>query len=190
MRLTSIVFSIFIVLGIAIAQEKTVSIPESQLTEQQKAALKLQQVDTTVEKAHGWVGISKELGQAFDSALSSLTIRSNEFAGTKVGKFTMFIVAWKVMGDEAAEFLNVCVHILGGFIELIIFLPLLVWSYRRTSLDRRVCITNEGFFLWPKKTYEVIKIDVKSDDATLPRWIHWAAFVALTLVWLFTMFSY
>src|SRR3954465_6334257 len=76
------------------AQEKQVSIPESQLTEQQKQFLnqqqnqqKLNQVGNTIETAHGWVGIGKELGQAFDSALSSLTTRSNEFANTKVGKF-------------------------------------------------------------------------------------------------------
>lgn len=175
----------------ALAQEKIVSIPESQLTEQQKAALKLQQVDTTVEKAHGWVGIGKELGQAFDGALGSLTQRSNEFAVTPVGKFTMFIVAWKVMGEQAATVLNAIVHILGGFVELAVFLPVFLWSYRRSCMDRRVCISREGSFLWGKRTYQVVENGrANGDDVPVVQIIHWVACVGFVVIWLFTVFSY
>ena len=140
-------------------KERTVSIPESQLTEQQKQALKLNQIDATVEKAHGWVGIGKELGQAFDGALGSLTQRSNEFAVTPVGKFTMFIVAWKVMGDQAIGVLNAVVHLFCGFLELAIFLPLIIWSYRKLCLPIRTVESSEGFFLWSKKVYKITEQD-------------------------------
>lgn len=174
----------------AIAQEKMVSVPESQLTEQQKTALKLQQVDTTIEKAHGWVGIGKEMGQAFDSALASLTDRSNQFANTKVGKFTMFLVAWKVMGDQAGAVLNTVVHITGGMIELVVFLPLFLWSYRRTCLDRKVCTARTGFLLWGTRTYTITKFNVDDDAEMGQRWIHWGAAVIFAIVWIITTFSY
>lgn len=190
MNFKKVLLSLVLLSTFAFAQDKMVSVPESQLTEQQKTALKLQQVDTTIEKAHGWVGIGKEMGQAFDSALASLTERSNQFANTKVGKFTMFLVAWKVMGDQAAGLLNAIVHIVGGIVELAVFLPLFLWSYRRTCLDRKICTSSEGFFLWPKKTYEVVKFDTNDDEDMTQRWVHWVVAGLFSAVWLITVFSY
>lgn len=171
------------------AQEKTVSIPESQLTEQQKQALKIQQIDTTVEKAHGWVGLGKELGQAFDSALGSLTARSNEFAQTKVGKFTMFIVAWKVMGEQAGQVLTAAVHVLLGLIEMAIFVPFFIWSYRRSCMTRRVVTSQEGPFWNRKKTWQVVEYDIDGRDFT-PRHGHAIVAVAFVIVWSLTTFGW
>jgi hypothetical protein len=198
MNYKKIAIVLLILSGIAIAQEqqKMVSVPEDQLTEQQKQNLKLQQVDTTVEKAHGWVGMGKELGQAFDSAMSSLTARSNEFAQTPVGKFTMFLVAWKVMGEQAGAVANAIVHFVGGFIELIVFFPILLWSYRKSCMDKRICTSREGFFLWGKRTYEYVPFRKKEDDRyaaaekDITQWAHLGLFLLLGVVWLFTVFSY
>lgn len=187
MNFKKIAVVILLLSSFAIAQEKTVSIPESQLTEQQKQALKLQQASTVVEKAHGWVGIGKELGQALDGALGSLTQRSNEFAVTPVGKFTMFIVAWKVLGDQAIEILNAGVHILGAMIELAIFLPVFLWSYRRFCFDRRVLVAKEPG-LFGKKTWTVIKYQAEGDFH--PTHGHALALGVFTVIWLFTFFSY
>gem|GEM_PF-3105559 len=46
------------------------------------------------------VGISREIGIAMNEALSSLTKHSEELAHTGVGQFTLFIVAWKIMGRD------------------------------------------------------------------------------------------
>lgn len=177
------------------APKKMVSIPEDQLTEQQKTDLKLQQADQTLEKAHGWVGIGKELGQAFDQALSSLTTRSNEFAQTPVGKFTMFIVAWKVMGDQAAQFLNALVHFAGAIVEMVVFLPLIIWSYRRNCLPRRVLVGFEGPFWNKKKTWQVIDPKVQGDRNSMEgvdtaKWTHLVMLAVFIIIWLVTVFSY
>jgi hypothetical protein len=180
----------FVVLSAALVfgqeQKKTVSIPEDQLTEQQKQALKIGQVDDVAQKAHGWVGIGKELGQAFDSALGSFTTRSNEFANTKVGKFTLFIVAWKVMGDQAAAFLNAVIHISFGLLELLIFVPVFIWSYRRSCIPMRVCTSREGPF-WARKKTWVIRECNHQQDFIIGHCISLAIF---TVVWVITVFSY
>ena len=167
-----------------------VSIPEDQLTEQQKQALKLQQADTVIEKAHGWVGIGKEMGQAFDQALASLSDRSNQFAGTKVGKFTMFLVAWKVMGEQAGQVLNALVHILCGLLELVLIVPIFLWSYRRTCMDHMICTGKEGFWLWGKKTYQLVEAGARKDDVPAIQIAHWIAAIIFTIIILVTFFTY
>lgn len=190
----SLVLSLMILMVTCLAfaqeQEKTVSIPESQLTEQQKQTLKLQQADQTLEKAHGWVGIGKELGQAFDQALGSLTTRSNEFAVTPVGKFTMFIVAWKVMGDQAVAAVNMIMHFIYGGIEMIVFLPIILWSYRRLCLPRRILTGKEGPFWARKKTWTITEFKRDDDEVIVAQWAHFVLFILFSIVWLVTVFSY
>jgi hypothetical protein len=94
-----------------------VSIPRSALTPQQ-----LKQVD--VQEAGAWVGLGKEVGEAINSSLSAVTDNTAKFADTKVGKFTMFIIAWKVL---AQDFMGV----LWAFFLASIGFPTLIWSYRR-----------------------------------------------------------
>jgi hypothetical protein len=180
-----IIFVLF-ACSFVLAEEKMVSVPESQLTEQQKTALKIGQTTTVLETAHGWVGMGKELGQAFDSALSSLTQRSNEFAQTKVGKFAMFLVAWKVLGEQAVAALNAIVHIASALLELIIFIPIFLWSYRRTCMTRRVVVSREGFL--GKKTWQVVEYDPDKDFT--PRIAHCLILGVFTFIWLVTLFSY
>ena len=74
---------------------KMVSIPENQLTEQQKQIVYQQQ---TVQNASDWVGLGKEIGEAFNGALNALTKNASEFADTNLGKFAMFLVAFKIIG--------------------------------------------------------------------------------------------
>jgi len=46
------------------------------------------------------VGVAREIGIAMNEALASLTKHSEELAHTGVGQFTLFIVAWKIMGRD------------------------------------------------------------------------------------------
>jgi len=194
MKLRSILISLVLLCSFAAAQDqpkKMVSVPEDQLTEQQKQALKIQQVDTTIQSAHGWVGVGKELGTAFDSALQSLTQRSNEFAQTKVGKFTMILVAWKVMGEDAKQFANAIVHFAYGFIELVVFLPILLWNYRRSCITRKILVSKEGPFWARKKTYQVFNPQKEDEDTYRARSIvSLVLFLVFVFVFLVTVFSY
>jgi hypothetical protein len=202
MKKTVLLLIVLLTACFAFAQEKKmVSVPEDQLTEQQKLALKIQAVDSTVEKAHGWVGIGKEIGQAVDGALASINQRSNEFAETRVGKFTMFLVAWKVLGEQAAAVANATVHFVYGFVEVLIFLPIILWSYRRNCLFRSMLLTKEGPFWNRKKTFQIIDpkgtkdsqgryVGNGEDEYEVKVWMHLVLFVLFAIVFLVTVFSY
>lgn len=112
-----------------------VSVPRSALTPQQLANVEAQGIKEKAEAYGAWVGVGKEVGEAVNSSLSAISDNAAKFADTKVGKFSMFIVAWKVLGND----------ILGVFYALIIVfigLPVLIWSYRKhlnlAILDKEV----------------------------------------------------
>lgn len=103
---------------ISSAQDTTmVSIPRASLTPQQLKQVEVQQVSE-------WAGRGKEVGEAINSSLAAVTENTAKFADTKVGKFTMFIIAWKVLSDDLVGI--VWAFSLAGF-----GFPTLLWSYRR-----------------------------------------------------------
>lgn len=148
--------------------DEMVSVPKSKLTEQQKADLK-------VGAARNWVGMGKEIGEAVNSSMAAVTTQSNTFAQTPVGKLTVLIVIWKVIGDQA-------LHVFGGLIELVLCVPIWLWSYRRMCMTRRL---RTG-----KETWQVIAYDPDKYGEMKPRVVH--ALFALFIMGAFfvTVFSY
>src|SRR5205807_1312407 len=78
--------------------EDTVTIPKSQLTPEQLQKVQQEQLDEKIKTYGKWVGIGKEVGVAVNSSLESITNQADHFAKTGVGKFTMVLVTWKVIG--------------------------------------------------------------------------------------------
>lgn len=152
--------------------EKMISVPESKLTEQQKAEL-------LSDKTQSWVGIGKEIGEAVNSSMAAITTQSNNFAQTPVGKLTAFIVIWKVIGDQA-------IHLFGGMLEFIVFVPIWLWSYRKMCMNRKIVTSREGLF--GKRTYQVVPYN--SDSEFTPRHGHCIVLVAGVATMLITVFSY
>ncbi len=130
----------------------TVVVEEDDLTPDQLAKIQQKQVEDSIDQriAHygKWVGLGKEVGVAVDSSLSAITNQADHFSQTGVGKITIALVIWKVLGDQA-------VHILAGGVEFLIFLPIWVWSYRKFCMSHRVLIEKgPGFF--GQKKWEVV----------------------------------
>jgi hypothetical protein len=50
-----------------------------------------------------WVGIGKEVGVAVDEGLTAVTKHATAIADTRIGKVTMFIIAYKVIGKEIVQ---------------------------------------------------------------------------------------
>lgn len=151
----------------------TVTVPKSSLTPQQQATLKQQEVK-------GWVGIGKEIGQAVNESLVAITTQANSFAGTGVGKLTVFIVIWKVVGDQV-------LHVIGGIAFVLIALPIWLWSYRRTCFPKRV-LRKET--IMPDKS--VVKEYATEEPEDMENWrgAHWGAMAVIVVLVLTTMFSY
>lgn len=97
-----LIFTLFV--SVTFAQEEMVSVPKSQLTEQQKQALVVQDAKTGFETASKFVGLGREVGEAVNSGLSALTHHIDTISNTKVGKLTMFLIAYKVIGADVIQF--------------------------------------------------------------------------------------
>lgn len=159
------------------AQEKMYQVPESQLTEQQKAKFQ----GTSPKDVRDWVGLGKEIGTAVDSSLTAVTTQANNFAQTPVGKLTVAVVIFKVIGDTA-------VHLLVGAVEAIVLLPLWVWSYRRFLPKPTIKETfNEA-----GKRVTRTKSPPDRTTSDQDEWLisHWVGLVGIAIVVLATVFSY
>jgi hypothetical protein len=155
-------------------QQETVTIPKSMLSQDQLNELKKQTEGKTIrENVSAWAGLGKEVGEAMNSSMQAITERTNEFAQTRVGKLTMILVTWRVLGDQA-------IHLLSGFFEAIVFIPIFIWSYRKTCMTRRV---KTGKDQWQVVEY-------KSSAEVTPRVGHAIAVMLFAIVWLATVFSY
>ena len=117
----------FTTLSYATAQE-LISVPKSELTAQQKEKFTQQ---TTIEKVGSWVGLGKEIGTAVDESLGALTERANDFSNTRVGLYTMILVAYKIIGKDIVQLL------FAVFLSLIFF-PLFIYSFLKNCIRRRV----------------------------------------------------
>lgn len=106
-----------------------------------------------IEQFGDWVGVGGEVGNAVNEGLSAVVDVADKFSQTDVGKFTLVLVAWKVMGKDV-------IKIILGIIFLAMFTWLLIYSFKRTCIDRRIVIEykNPGFMKYPKeKKYELVK---------------------------------
>lgn len=182
-KIWKIVVIVLLLTALASAQTKTVSVPEEELTEQQKARFLKDGIKSpSVENAHAWVGLGKEIGEAFNSSLGAFTDQADRFSRTNVGKFAMVVVAWKVIGNEAT-------HFLAGLLELLVFVPFFCWSYRKTCMTRRIVLSKEGPFWNRKKTWETIPYEVQ-EGVFQARHGHMIMGIFFIAIWTGTVFSY
>lgn len=127
-------------LGISLANAQQVQVDASKLSPAAKAEVEqLASQDATVRAASQWVGLGREVGEAIGGGLEALKTTTFEVADHKVGKFTMFVIAIKLIGNKIVGF------IMGPFI-LIFGWTTIIWSYRRACLKRSVLskVTTEG----------------------------------------------
>jgi hypothetical protein len=131
---------------------KTVTIPEDMLTEEQKIELQKQETLNKIKQYGNWVGLGKEIGTAVDESLGALTNRAEEFANTKVGAITLFIVLYKVCGTDF-------IQLIVGSSLLIFMITIWLISFYKNCIPHRVVVQKEGWLWKSKKTYEIIGID-------------------------------
>jgi len=109
-----------------------------------------------VEVANEWVDFGKNVGTAMREGLSALTDEANKFAGTDAGRFTMVVIAWKVMGKDALSLLDRFTGVVIGVPLFIAWISIYLYVLRNKFMTRRVVITSEGPFYNRKKTYQLV----------------------------------
>lgn len=110
--------------------EQMVTVPKTWVHPERQS--QLQHADQT----NPYLGIGKEIGDAVKSSLESVVEVSNKFADTPVGKFTLFILAWKLIGRE----------MLGVVLGLPLYMAgvaIWIWFIRRMFFGRWIKVRNE-----------------------------------------------
>lgn len=154
MKLKSLILMLSICfLGYSQSQNVTIDLSrvDPDLKSKIEAAQTVQSIETKVNTYGRWVGIGKEIGTVIDESLKSITQRSNELANTKVGKFTMFIVAYKVIGMQL-------IQLIFGFLIFVVITTIYIWILRLLCLPiKNKAITGEG-------KDKIINIDLVQQD--------------------------
>jgi hypothetical protein len=121
-------------------QDETILVRKSDLpaevVQQLQSKQQLAEMSQKLETYGKWVGIGKELGTAVNESMSALTTQADKFSKTDVGKFTMFMVAYKVLGNDAIALVKRLIMIPIGIVVLIVgtwtcirSLRIMCWGY-------------------------------------------------------------
>ena len=168
--------------------EEQVSVPKSLLTREQLDSIQAQNLKDKIDRYGKWVGAGHEIGVAVNDSLAAITTNANAFAQTPVGKWTVFIVIWKVIGHDLMGFIL-------GIGTLIIGLPLWIWSYRKylpqtVITERTYDTTNRWFRRVATEKFAVI--NQVNDRDTASNWYRAMHFVFLVVLFglsMWVMFS-
>lgn len=120
---------------------KQIVVNVDDLTQDQLAKVhernKVEQITGQIETYSKYAGMGKEVGIAVSEGLGAVKDVTLEFADSNVGKLTMALIVWKVIGDDLTGILlGIPLWLLGS--------GLVVWSYRKTCTKRKVIIKREG----------------------------------------------
>lgn len=125
----------FVLTAFAQQQPQNVTIDLNQLPEsvrqqiEQQAAM--QDTKAKVAQYGAWVGLGKELGSAIDGGLTAVEKHADNIANTKVGVFTMVLIAYKVIGTDVVQFVV-------GTLFAAIWIPVYIFFAYRNIVQRRV----------------------------------------------------
>lgn len=123
----------------------TVIVKKSDLTAEQLAKVQSQQVKERLGEYGEYAEMGRGIGLAVSESLKAGDVAVN-FSKTDVGKFTMFLIAWKVMAKDIISVGDVVFGYLVGIPLLFLGGLVLLWSYRRQCLPGKVLVekTKEG----------------------------------------------
>lgn len=141
-----------------------------------KARNELEGINNKIETYGKWAGMGKEVGTAVREGLVAVKDVTVDFADTDVGRITMGLIIWKVIGEDLKG-------IIFGLPLWIIGMVILLWSYQRVCLRRRVVTSREGgwWIFGGKREYETRHaIDESSPSAGIYSFIHWLTIVVYT----------
>lgn len=159
--LVSIIFGLLLLMAACVpASAQTtpskVGNPEAYLTPEQLAKyqsdINIAELEKKVKTYGDWVGVGGEVGIAVREGLTAVVDVAGKFGNTDVGKFTMVLVAWKVVGKDIMK-------IFLGLVFFIVFTVIVIYSFRTTCIERRILYKNnpQGFWKRNIKEWEIVE---------------------------------
>lgn len=83
-----------------------------------------------VQVADSWLNIGERIGRGFSAAAKELGVAVNEFATTPVGKLTIVLIVWNLMG-------GMVIHVIGAVFFLFTgMLCILFWLKQHRTITR------------------------------------------------------
>jgi hypothetical protein len=101
------------------------------LVEKIKSEQSMKEVRQKINTYGEWVGVGKEIGSAVDGGLTALTKHADNIANTNVGKFTMVMIAYKVLGNDI-------MGVTFGFIFWFMGTLLFIWIFYKNGINKHV----------------------------------------------------
>lgn len=80
--------------------KEMVTVEKSKLPSDLIAQIEQDNLKAKIEQYGSWVGIGKEVGVAVNEGLQAVSANAAEFAQTDIGKLTITVIVWKVVGRE------------------------------------------------------------------------------------------
>lgn len=121
-------------------------------------------------KLEQYANVGKVLGQAFKDCWSTVSTDAEKFAQSPAGKWTAFLITWKVMGKDAVDLTKTAVRWAVGVGLFSVILPSLIFLMWRNCATRRVVKKEErtSFFNYKREYSEVNGIH---QEVTYAYWI-------------------
>lgn len=135
-------------------QTQTVSVPVDQLTTTQllkiQSDAKVAELEKKLQMYGNWVGVGGEIGTAVKEGLTAVVDVADKFGSTNVGKFTLVMVAWKVMGKDI-------IRIFLGLLFITMLTVFMFKIYKKTFTTYRIATSSNGLRFWLPKTYTIVE---------------------------------
>lgn len=147
--------------GLTTAQQAELTIQAEKMKEQVNAPVaEVQKVTSNVQAVSQWAEAGKSLAVGLGAGAKEIGVAVNEFADTRVGRITTYIIIWKLMGRELFGLFM-------GFTILFVLIPI-VWKISR-SLMSGVIEYEDHPFLWftIRRKKRIRATDMNSDDTLI-----------------------
>lgn len=137
-------------------------------------------VGITPKQLDSYVNLGERFGKMLGGAAKEVGIAANEFVNTPVGKWTLFLIIWKVMG-------GMLIHLFGGIFIFIMSTSILIWITKRSycNIVYKYDETKTNIF----GNHPLLRKDIErtNEDVVTVFLLFEAVIIVITLI---TIFSY
>jgi len=135
------------------------------------AASKISKKDT-IKNVSEWVNLGSSIGKGLSSSARELGVTVNEFSKTSVGKWTMFLIIFKVIGTHI-------LHFIAGILVLLIGIPITTFLINKKVRIETTYNEKDG------KKLKVVKNKL-DDDEVGPFWFAYIGIIIASIVVMLT----
>lgn len=167
----SVLILLFLFIGVSVMSQQVerVTIEKSELTSDQLKKLEESELLKKLDNYGKWVGIGGEIGTAVRESLMGVVDVADKFGNTDVGKFTLVMVAWKIIGKDL-------VRILLGVVFLIMFTIIFWRNFTNTFMIKRVRKSGVWIKFWEPSEYEIVKPE-RYEGVEVVRFLYIATYI-------------